>query len=651
MTGRASAIDLSQPTSILQALTVLAAIVTVHECGHFFAARLQGIHVSKFSIGFGPSLFTYQGKVVEYSLRAIPLGGYVAFPDDDPSTAYAPDDPDLLKNRSIGERAVVISAGVVANFIFAYVVLFVQIATLGRAVPTFAPGVRIPEVLSSSSAARAGFKSRDIILKATVSPHCLTPLPHLAAPPHCPTSLSLLAAPPHCLSSLPHPTVSPHCRTSPFRLAAPPHCLSSLPHLTAPPRCPASLSHHTAPPRRFALLSHLAAPPHCPTSLPHLAAARCPTSLSHLAAAPHCPTSLPRLTVAHHCLTPLPHLAAQLRRFASPFRPTAAPRRFASPSHLAAPPHCRTSLPHLTAPPHCLSSLPHPTVSPHCLTPLSHLTAPPRCPTSLPHLIAPPRRPTSLPHLAVSPHCPTSPFRLAVAPHCPTSPPHLAVSPHRLTSLPHLAVAPRRRSQIGDYTIPSNAEQVSSVVAQIQAAPGVKIDVLVQRGDTQVVLPVVPDIGDDGRGRIGVQLVSNVAIRHVPASGVQEIAKIAGLEWQRLANTVTAGLTTIFTNFSKVSSQLSGPVAIVVAGSEIARSDSAGLFQFCAIVNINLGVVNLLPLPALDGGYLMLLMIEGLRGKKLPEKLEQTVMASGFLLLAGVGITLVIRDTLNLIPQ
>lgn len=60
LSAGASAIDLSQPTSILQALTVLAAIVTVHECGHFFAARLQGIHVSKFSIGFGPSLFTYQ---------------------------------------------------------------------------------------------------------------------------------------------------------------------------------------------------------------------------------------------------------------------------------------------------------------------------------------------------------------------------------------------------------------------------------------------------------------------------------------------------------------------------------------------------------------------------------------------------------------
>lgn len=51
--------------------------------------------------------------------------------------------------------------------------------------------------------------------------------------------------------------------------------------------------------------------------------------------------------------------------------------------------------------------------------------------------------------------------------------------------------------------------------------------------------------------------------------------------------------------------------------------------QFCAIVNINLAVVNTLPLPALDGGYLLLLVIEGLRGKKLPEKVEQVRAAAG----------------------
>lgn len=54
--------------------------------------------------------------------------------------------------------------------------------------------------------------------------------------------------------------------------------------------------------------------------------------------------------------------------------------------------------------------------------------------------------------------------------------------------------------------------------------------------------------------------------------------------------------------------QVSGPVAIVAVGAEVARVDSAGLFQFAAIVSINLAVVNALPLPALDGGYMFLLV-------------------------------------------
>lgn len=69
---------------------------------------------------------------VEYSLRAIPLGGYVAFPDDDPKSSYAPDDPNLLQNRSVVQRAIVISAGVIANVLFALAILFAQVGNAVR---------------------------------------------------------------------------------------------------------------------------------------------------------------------------------------------------------------------------------------------------------------------------------------------------------------------------------------------------------------------------------------------------------------------------------------------------------------------------------------------------------------------------------------
>lgn len=122
----------------------------------------------------------------------------------------------------------------------------------------------------------------------------------------------------------------------------------------------------------------------------------------------------------------------------------------------------------------------------------------------------------------------------------------------------------------------------------------------------------------------------------------------ASKEFMRLTNTVTDGLKQVFFNFAQTADKLSGPVAIVAVGAEVARSDIAGLFQFAAIVNINLAVVNILPLPALDGGYLFLIALEALRGKKLPEGVEKGIMSSGILLLLAVGVVLMVRDTLNL---
>ena len=82
---------------------------------------------------------------MEYSLRAIPLGGYVAFPDDDPESKFPPDDPDLLKNRSIPQRALVISAGVLANIVFAYSLLFTQASPYA-----FSPSQASPYAFSPS---------------------------------------------------------------------------------------------------------------------------------------------------------------------------------------------------------------------------------------------------------------------------------------------------------------------------------------------------------------------------------------------------------------------------------------------------------------------------------------------------------------------
>jgi RIP metalloprotease RseP len=59
-------------------------------------------------------------------------------------------------------------------------------------------------------------------------------------------------------------------------------------------------------------------------------------------------------------------------------------------------------------------------------------------------------------------------------------------------------------------------------------------------------------------------------------------------------------------------------------------------------------VINILPLPALDGGQLVFLLIEGLFGKPLPNKIQEGIMQTGLVLLLGLGVVLIVRDTLNL---
>jgi len=90
----------------------LSPLIVVHELGHFIAARSQVIHVNRFSLGFGPVLFKYQGAETEYAVRAFWVA-MLAFP----MMILIARRPEFLRNRPIIDRAIVISAGVIANLI------------------------------------------------------------------------------------------------------------------------------------------------------------------------------------------------------------------------------------------------------------------------------------------------------------------------------------------------------------------------------------------------------------------------------------------------------------------------------------------------------------------------------------------------------
>ncbi|MGQ9864786.1 MAG: RIP metalloprotease RseP [Pseudanabaenaceae cyanobacterium] len=145
--------------SVVGAIAVLAVLVLVHEAGHFAAARALGIRVSQFSIGFGPALWSVQGPTVEYAVRAIPLGGYVGFPQDPDQ----PNDPDLLPNRPVWQRMVVMVAGVTANLGLA-LLLCILTAVGGGVVAAEQPGIQVVALASPTApAAIAGLRPGDIV--------------------------------------------------------------------------------------------------------------------------------------------------------------------------------------------------------------------------------------------------------------------------------------------------------------------------------------------------------------------------------------------------------------------------------------------------------------------------------------------------------
>ena len=82
---------------ILLAILLLCLLIVVHELGHFIVGRLCGVGVAEFSVGFGPKLFGWRGKETDYSIRAIPLGGFCKFVGEDEDNSA----PNAMNNMPV----------------------------------------------------------------------------------------------------------------------------------------------------------------------------------------------------------------------------------------------------------------------------------------------------------------------------------------------------------------------------------------------------------------------------------------------------------------------------------------------------------------------------------------------------------------------
>lgn len=149
-------------TGILVTIILLGVLIVIHEGGHFLAAKSFKIPVRQFAIGFGPKIVGFHWGETEVRLNWIPLGGYCAFVDDEENEGVEVDPARLLRSRPIYQRLCVVSAGVVFNFVSAWMFLWISMMALG--VPTGHQLLYAQKVLPNTPAATAGLQSGDEVV-------------------------------------------------------------------------------------------------------------------------------------------------------------------------------------------------------------------------------------------------------------------------------------------------------------------------------------------------------------------------------------------------------------------------------------------------------------------------------------------------------
>lgn len=158
-------------TTIVAFIAVLGILILIHEWGHFIVARLSGVGVERFSIGFGPVLWRIKGKETEYCISLIPMGGYVKMVGDDENPLEGGRTGSMDPARSfnlkpIWVRFLIVFAGPGMNFVLAVVLASLAFMVWGRPV---VPAV-VGRVAENSAAAQAGLKPGDKIVAVDGKP-------------------------------------------------------------------------------------------------------------------------------------------------------------------------------------------------------------------------------------------------------------------------------------------------------------------------------------------------------------------------------------------------------------------------------------------------------------------------------------------------
>ena len=138
----------------LVAVLAILFMIFIHEFGHFIAAKLMGVRVNEFAIGFGPTLFKKQGKETLYSVRLLPFGGFCAMEGEDEESG----DTKAFCNKKAWRRLIIIVAGAFMNLVFGLLLVMCTLAPADRYITTTVHSFHEENAMSCQSGLMAGDK-------------------------------------------------------------------------------------------------------------------------------------------------------------------------------------------------------------------------------------------------------------------------------------------------------------------------------------------------------------------------------------------------------------------------------------------------------------------------------------------------------------
>jgi regulator of sigma E protease len=196
--------------------------------------------------------------------------------------------------------------------------------------------------------------------------------------------------------------------------------------------------------------------------------------------------------------------------------------------------------------------------------------------------------------------------------------------------------------KFGDVILSVDGTRVNrdDLMKRIAASPGKPLTVKVQRGDQQIDLHMTPNkVGQVGR--VGVTLLAFES-RKINPTFVQamQLSVKRNLEWSTLIFQTFAGLFKGDTS----PKQLMGPVGIAQLSGSAAQMGLVPLFNLMAMISLNLGILNLLPIPMLDGGHIFIMALEGAARRDFSLRMKEKLLMAGFVAIMALMVTVLYND-------